>query len=166
MLMRQLKFSFLTSCALSFLLTACVSVSLGPKAPGRADVKFNEPASKFTRVSNANADIAWQSQKTGNTISYLSECPQTESSLDSMASEFHSVLADAKTTSREEKFFNGREALWTQSEGKLDGIDMKVASVVFKRNGCSFLITFVARKGRFKDEYPDYQHFLEGFQAP
>lgn len=172
MLTRYFTFcsSPLAAFALLFALAAttagCVSVSLGPTKAGKADVKINEPSQGFSRIGNTNADVAWQSQKTANTISYLSECPQTESSLESVTNEFHSVLTSLKILNKDTKFYNGRESLWTQSEGKLDGIEMKIASVVFKRNGCSYLLTYVARKDRFKEEYSAFQQFLDGFQAP
>lgn len=150
-----------------WMLTSCVSVSLGPNKAGRAsNVKYSAPAVPFGRMTDSNADIAWQSSKTSNTISYFSECPQSDSALESIADEFHSILTGAKVTDRKSNFFNGREAVWTQTIGKLDGIDMKISSVVFRRNGCSYLVSYVARKDRFDEEESTFTKFVEGFRAP
>lgn len=147
--------------------TGCVSVQLGPGKAGRASgVTYSNPAVPFQKISDGNADMAWQSSKTSNTISFFSECPQSEAALDAIAEEFHSVLKSPKMVERKNNFFNGREALWTQTEGKLDGIEMKIASTVFRRNGCSYLLTYVARKDRFNDEYSAFMNFTEGFRAP
>lgn len=148
-------------------ITGCVSVQLGPGKAGRAaGVSFKEPASPFHKITDNNADSAWQSSKTSNTISFFSECPQSDAPLEGISDEFHAILKNSKVVDRKMNFFNGREALWTQTEGKLDGIEMKVASAVFRRNGCSYLLTYVARKNRFVDEHATFTQFTEGFKAP
>lgn len=148
-------------------ISGCVSVNLGPSKAGRASgVSLQDPGNPFSKISNGNADGAWQSTKTSNTISFFSECPQSDSPLEGIAEEFHGILKDPKIVERQSNFFNGREALWTQTEGKLDGIEMKIASLVFRRNGCSYLLTYVARKDRFNDEHSAFRKFTEGFKAP
>lgn len=145
----------------------CVSVNIGPKKAGRAEnVRTVSPVGDFESISQSSADQAWQSRSTGNTISYLSECPEPPLSLDVLTSESLAVLNDHKVIEQKTKFFNAREALETWSEGTLDGIPMKMQSLVFKRNGCSFLITYAARKDRFAAEEKQFAGFLESFQAP
>ncbi|PWU16142.1 MAG: hypothetical protein C5B49_10890 [Bdellovibrio sp.] len=163
--MKPLIFSlFLT---LAFFESGCVSVNLGPGKTGKAnEVKFTEPDGAFRRVNNASADRAWQSHKTGNTISFFSECPESEGSLQSISDDFLTVLKDSHVTGRTSDFFNGRESLDLQAEGKIDGIDMKVSTLVFKRNGCSYLLSYVSRQDRFETEHQQYLGFLKSFRAP
>lgn len=163
---RALFFPFFFLALLS-LTAGCVSVTLGPSQPGRAkDVRFASPPSPFQRLDNTAADMAWQSPRTGNTLSFFSECPPAEANLESLTEEFTSILRSAEIKERRSDFFNGRESLWAQTEGTLDGIPMRIASMVFKRNGCSYLLSFVGRKSRFKEEYAHFENFLKGFQAP
>jgi len=146
---------------------SCVSVNIGPKKAGRAEnIRTSPPGNSFQSISETAADQAWQSQKTGNTISYLSECPEPAMSLELLTSESLAVLKNNHVIEQKTKFFNGREALATRAEGTLDGIGMKMQALVFKRNGCSFLITYAARKDRFNDELHEFTQFLESFQAP
>jgi hypothetical protein len=152
---------------LSSTLGGCVSVNLGPKKAGRAEnVRTTAPGGDYQPVKDTAADQAWQSAKTGNTISYLSECPEASMSLENLTNEALAVLRDREVIEQNSKFFNSRAALETMATGNLDGIQMKMHAVVFKRNGCSFLITYAARKNNFKDEEKFYLQFLESFQAP
>lgn len=148
-------------------LAGCVSVNIGPKKPGRAEnVRASAPGGAFAAVKDTAADQAWQSAKTGNTISYLSECPEPPMSLENLTAESLAVLRDREVLAQETKFFNARAALDTLATGTLDGIAMKTRALVFKRNGCSYLITYTARQTHFDEEEAFYRRFLESFQAP
>lgn len=149
------------------LLSGCVSVNIGPKQAGRSQgLRVENPADPFVAMKDSTADQAWQSTRTGNMIAYLSECPEPAMGLDILTSESLAVLKNNKVIDQKNKFFNGREALETRAEGSLDGIAMKMSTLVFKRNGCSFLITYAARKDHYADEEQIFVRFLEGFQAP
>lgn len=151
----------------SLLLNGCVSVNLGPRKAGRAsNIRYQAPGVDFQDADNSSADKAWQSRKTGSTISFLSECPEPSLPLEAMTREFVGVLKDSRFLEQNEKFFNGREALQSVAVGSLDGIPMKIESLVFKRNSCSYLLTFVARQDRFNEEVQQFLSFLDGFQAP
>lgn len=151
----------------TFFLSGCVSVNLGSGKPTRSkDVRFQAPNGSFKSISNANADQAWQNENTGNTISFLTECPPPESSLEGMTEEFTGILKSKQIKSTKEDFFNGREALHTWTEGKLDGIPMKVHSLVLKKNGCSFLLTLVGRTKVFDQDQAEFDQFLKSFEAP
>lgn len=158
---------FAIFCLLLTCLTGCVSVNIGPKKPGRAEnVRAGVPEGSFTAIKDTAADQAWQSTKTGNTISYLSECPEPPMSLENLTNESLAVLRDREVVSQDTKFFNARAALETVATGTLDGIAMKTQALVFKRNGCSYLITYTARTVNFDQEVAAYRRFLESFQAP
>lgn len=151
----------------AFYLCGCVSVSLGSgKVNRQSEVKFRAPNGNFKEISNSNADQAWQNSETGNTISFLTECPPPDSSLEGLTEEFTNVLKNKQVKEKKEDFYNGREALHTWSEGKLDGIAMKVHSLVFKKNGCSYLLTYVGRAKVFDKGQLDFTEFISGFEAP
>lgn len=157
--------------AISFLvlLNGCVSVNLGPKKPGRAEgIQLTPPAVPFVEVKDKEiiADQSWQSRDTGGTISYLSECPETAMSLDALTNETLSVFRAPTIEKQTEDFFNGRESLVSFAGGKMDGIAMRMQAVAFKRNGCSYLITFVSRQEKFDRELEHFTRFLQGFKAP
>lgn len=145
----------------------CVSVNLGSGKTNRSsEVKFRAPTGAFKEISNSSADQAWQNPETGNTISFLTECPQPDSSLEGLTDEFTNVLRSKQVKDKKEEFYNGREALHTWCEGKLDGISMKIHSLVFKKNGCSYLLTYVGRAKVFDREQTIFNEFISGFEAP
>lgn len=155
----------LLSCLGLFL--GCVSVNVGTEKPEKSNaVTFKEPLAPFERLKESSADQGWKNPKTGNTISYLSECPGPGGPLKDLAQELSGLLTSKQMVSQKEDFFNGREALRTQWSGKLEGIPMKLESVVFKKNGCAYTITYVGRSSKFEQEISFFETFLGGFQAP
>ncbi len=148
-------------------LTGCVSVNLGSgKTKRSTEVKFRAPNGNFKVISNSNADQAWQSSITGNTISFLTECPAPDTTLEALTEEFTGVLKSKQVKEKKEEFFNEREALQTWAEGKLDGILMKIHSLVFKKNDCSYLLTYVGRARVFDKDQSVFTDFISGFEAP
>lgn len=158
---RHFSFLLLLSC------TGCVSVNLGSgKVSKNTNINFQAPSQGFREISNPSADQAWQNSETGNTISFMTECPAPDSSLESMTDEFTSVLKSKQVKEKKEDFFNGRESLQTWAEGKLDGIPMKIRSLVFKKNGCSYLLTYVGRARVFEKNHEAFTEFISKFEAP
>ena len=157
---------FLPAFAIS-VMAGCVSVNIGQSQTERSQkVRAEAPASPFKKQDSSNADQSWQSEKTGNTISYFSECAESSASLEFLATEFGSILQNAKVINSSTRFYNGREAFESVTEGRLDGIPMKISSLVFKKNGCSYLISYVARTDRFNTDEASFKTFIEKFQAP
>jgi hypothetical protein len=141
--------------------SGCVSVQLGGSKAKKSDnISVDTPDSPFVQISDSNSDQTWQNQKTGNTISYLSECPQPEASLEAIAAEFNLALGSIEGLKKEKTFFAGREALRSNATGQIDGIKMQLYSIVVKKNGCSYVLTYVGRSDRFEQDYRAYEHFL------
>lgn len=138
----------------------------GPKSKKSSDTSFLAPRSPFKEVKSEAADEAWQSTQTGNSIAFLSECqPAVEQSLKSLEDESVNVLSEVQVLKSSHPTFNGRESSYTVAEGKVDGIPVKLALVVFKKNGCNFTISYTARKSTFDSEIRTFDTFLEGFRV-
>ena len=61
----------------SFLFTifGCVSINVPQtKVEKSQSVEFKKPGSGFKKVSAEDVDAAWRSSKTGNSISFISDC--------------------------------------------------------------------------------------------
>lgn len=153
---------------MSLLLSSCVSVELpsGKTKPAK-DVTFSEPSSPFSSIKSKSADHAWQSSKTGNTISFLSECGGTaDPSLQSLETESLSALNKLEILKTETKTFNGREARQTISAGTIDGVPVALALVVFKKNGCNYTLSYGGVEKQFNSELSVFEKFKDGFKAP
>lgn len=148
----------------------CVSVKLGAgggenkRAEG---VEYREPSSTFTRTENPHVDVSWQNGRTGNVLSYLSDCKDpSDPPLDSIVQGVIAGLSDLKIDSRETVDIQGREGRRVLASGKVDGVPSLIDLLVFKRNHCIYILTYVGVKNSFSQDRAEFGKFIEGFRAP
>jgi len=148
-------------------LGACVSVKIPTGAGNPAkDVKYADPTSPFKEIKVTSGDKAWLSSKTGNTISYISDCNgSADPSLQQIEGESLAVLDKLKIVQTQNLEFNGREAVRTLAQGEVDGVSVKTELVVFKKNGCNFTLSFGGVAKTFDSEKTYFEKFLESFKA-
>ncbi|WP_246845153.1 hypothetical protein [Bdellovibrio sp. NC01] len=153
---------------MSFLFAGCVSVQLpGGKITPAKDVSFEEPSAPFKKIKAINADKTWQSEKTGNTISFLSECGGTaDPSLQSIETESLSAMNNLRIVSTENLQYNGREARQTISTGEVDGVSVQLALLIFKKNGCNYTLSYGGLQKQFTPELRYFEKFKSEFKAP
>ncbi len=166
--MKNHRLQYLILIGLMFCMGACVSVKL-PSSTGTPakDVEYNSPKKPFHEIKVLAGDKAWLSSKTGNTISFLSDCNGTvDPSLQQLQSESLVVLDKLKILQTKNFDFNGREALLTQAQGEVDGIPVKTELIVFKKNNCNYTLSFGGILNNFDDEKKYFDSFSESFKAP
>ncbi len=149
-------------------LSGCVSVNLGPGKAKKSDgVQVTAPPSQFKSVDPLHADEAWQSRETGNTISYFSECQsQNESTIEAMAADSLAALSDPVVLKEQKLTYNQREAQRSSAKGTVDGVQVLLDVLVFKKNGCNYTITYSGIAAKFPRETKDFEDFLQRFKAP
>lgn len=161
---------------------ACVSVNIGPGKVEKSDgVQFQAPAAGFRQISKteakSGADSAWTNSATGSTIAYQSTCGDSaETSLESVAEDLFVGFEQAKTLKKERVPFDGREALDVEMEGKVDGVQTRVRAVVYRKNDCAYVLTFVAlpkslvadtaSKPAASGDLAEFSKFISSFKAP
>ena len=160
------NFSFVL--ILLVLLWGCVSVQLPSTKSSRSkDANFREPSSPFKDFSAAQADHAWISEKTGNTISYISECNnQNDPPLEQIESESLSSLSQLELIKSDDIKYNDRTARTSIHRGKLDGVPVAIALVIFKKNGCDYSLSYGGLESKFKQEENIFNKFVESFKVP
>lgn len=163
--------------ALSYILIAiaivassngCISVNIAPERSEQAsNVTFVAPSPEFAEVESAGTDRTWRHNQNGNAISYVSEC---SSSLDQSLERIrHGVVAginDLAMEQEESLTYNTREALRSRARGKVEGIETKLDLLVFKKNGCLYILTYVGLPDHFPKNQQDFESFIERFRAP
>lgn len=153
---------------MSLLLSSCVSVELpsGKITPANG-VEYTSPGGAFNEIKAKNADKTWLSSKTGNTISYLSECGNTsEPSLQSIETESLSAISKLEILKSDTITFNGREARQTVSAGTIDGVPVAMSLLIFKKNGCNYTLSYGGLEKQFNLEKDEFEKFKQGFKAP
>lgn len=145
-----------------------MSVQLpGGKVAPAKDVEFKSPRSPFKEITSANSDKTWLSEKSGNTLSYLSECGnKNEPSLKQIESESLGALTNLQQLKSTELTFNGRAARLSTNKGDLDGVPVQIALLIFKKNGCNYTLSYGGVDSKFSEEEHYFSTFLESFKAP
>lgn len=166
--LRNFSLAFL-SILILMMISSCVSVKIptgGSDKVRAAGVEFVAPANPFSPVATELADQQWTSSKTGNSISYFTECKvRNEPSLEVLEKEVLSAIDQAEVK-REKLIYNDREALRIKALGRVDGVAVEIDSLIFKKNTCSYTLTFGGRKGSLKNEQSVFDSFLKDFKAP
>ena len=160
--------NFIFLCGLALSLTSCVAVNIGPGKPSKADgLKYNAPREPFTEIKNTSVDHAWKNHKTGNTIAFLSECKASdEVPLKNLESESLAGLDNKQVLSSEEFQYNEREAIRSSAQGSVDGVPVRMKLVIFKKNDCTFTLSFVGRASQFNWDDSEFSKFTDSFKVP
>jgi len=147
----------------------CVTVNLGDgsKATKAKGVEYTEPASPFTKESRETVDAAWKNAKNGNAISYLSDCKDpSDPPLDHIVQGVLAGMSEVKIESTESPMIQGREARHVVAAGKVDGVPTGTELIVFKRNTCIYILTYVGVQKFFPENRAAFTQFAAGFRAP
>lgn len=160
--------TFLPLLFLGSLFTGCISLQLpGSKNQRAKNVQTLDPVKPFKKIKADNADQTWISSNTGNTISFLSECGNAnDTSLQIIESESLGAISNLSRNKTQELNYNGRQAQQTEATGEVDGVKVKIVLLVFKKNGCSYLISYGGVEKDFDQELSHFETFKENFKAP
>lgn len=150
------------------MLTSCVSIQLQERKVEKSkDVKFLEPKGDFKEYKTQSSDKTWISHNTGNAIAYFSECNDpSDASLSVIQRESLATLAQSEVIESKLTTFNDREALWTYARGIMEGIRVDVQLMIFKKNQCTYSLSYVGREKSFKKEVDQFDNFVKSFKAP
>ena len=150
------------------LCTSCVSVELGPKRPTRASgVRYAAPPKPFVKASADNVDEIWRNPGNGNAISFLSECNDpADPTLHAIEQGVLSGLYPYSYTSQNDIKHEGRAARRVQVKGIVDGVASIVDLLVFKRNSCIYILSYVGLEQQHASNLKTFEDFISGFHAP
>lgn len=146
----------------------CVSVNLGTSRTHRAEgVRYSEPKSPFVKQDLDAVDAAWKNPRNGAVISYLSECQDPlDPPLDQIVSGVLNGLSQLRVEQEETLTFQEREARRVRAEGRVDGVPSLIDLLVFKRNHCIYILSYVGVKDAFAAHHSEFDRFLRGFRVP
>jgi hypothetical protein len=148
--------------------TGCVSVSLGPPHPTHSSgVRFTAPPKPFEKSSAENVDEIWRDPKNGNAISYLSECNDpADPTLHAIEQGVLSGLYPYTYISQEDTTYEGRAARRALVKGVVDGVPSLVDLLIFKRNNCLYILSYVGLEQHHHQQQKAFEDFIAGFHAP
>ena len=150
------------------LLSGCVSVELGSDKTQKATgVKYSPPPAPFQQSAGTNVDAIWRNSKNGNAISFMSDCADTsDPSLQSIEQGVLSGIYPYTYQSQKDLSFEGRAARRIQVIGQVDGVESTVDLLIFKRNSCIYILSYVGLAQVHSENEKQFGDFTEGFHAP
>ena len=117
-------------------------------------------------VEPGSADAAWWNAELRSTIYADSQCgtQYEDSTLDRLATHLTSGLDNSQEVERSELFVGERAALLRVVEGRLDGVPVRIAAVVFKRNRCNFDLLFIAPPHHYEEGRAVFMGAVQSFK--
>jgi hypothetical protein len=148
--------------------SSCVSVNIKSGQTKKADdVSLREPPAPFEDTQTELADRSWRNPRNGNTISFQSICEEAaDPTLVTIRANHIAGIQNPIVDSEERKSYNSRAALFTKVSGQVDGVPVMLDLVIFKKNNCSYTLTYLGLKSKFQDNHKAFLKFLDGFKAP
>ena len=165
---RRLRFAALTTLFLCIMHSvSCVSVSLPTTSNEKASgVQHAKLSSDFQQFFPEHVDAAWKNQKNGNSISYYSECNSKE------PASFKNIqkgLVRSVQSAQVERELNiriaGETGLRSIVSGRVDSKISLVDLIIFSKEKCIFILTYVARKESFLQNQKDFEQFYQSFEV-
>lgn len=153
---------------LFFFIAGCISVDLKPKATATKSefVAFNTPPTPFEEIKAPTGDKVWVSGRTGNTISYLSECnTNLDTKIDDLMTDATNFLNDRKEIETTVKLYNHRKSIQSLISGDVDGIHVKLLLIIFRKNQCTYTLTYGGVLEKFNDESQIFTDFVSHFRV-
>lgn len=147
--------------------TSCISVQVPFEASTKAEnLSYKAPASPFSQLVTDVADAAWISDKTGNTISFLSECKRQNEKIEDVAFESVKAIEKLKILKREKTEVNGRNAFEITASGLVDQARVKTIVTTVQSGACFISLTYGGLDKSFQSELGQYEKFKSEFKAP
>ncbi len=153
---------------LFFSMVGCVSVGISDTKIERARaVHFRAPTSPYAEVAHGNLDRLWKNSSNGNTISYLSECSETnDPDLVAVQTGILRGVSQLNILKSDTITYNDREALHTVATGKVDGVATTMELMIFKKNGCLYTLNYVGLASHFNKDQKIFNDFIGQYRAP
>lgn len=149
--------------------SACVSVKLGDGQAKRSEgVSFTAPGdAAYQKLETPRADAAWKNAKNGNTIAFQSACGEaSEGPLESVAQELLGAFDANVEPQLQRRPFDGREAIDLEADGKVDGVATRMRAILYRKNGCSYVLTQIGRTQSHASDREVFEKFTRSFRAP
>lgn len=146
--------------AAPFLFVACVSSILKESPPTFSnEVEYKDPASPFSKLKTS-VYPSWKNQKTGNVISLISDCdPNSNLSPAQLQRIVEDSLTGVQVVSEENSTLQDKPALTKNIKGLLDGTDIELLSVSFRRKSCGYVSSLAGKIGSLQQDRAEFEAF-------
>lgn len=120
---------------------------------------------KWQRIPASHAALAFRDEEDGSTIVVNGRCgvDGEDVPLDALTHHLFIRFTEREILEQAVVPFDRREAMRTVIRAKLDGVPMKFAVWVLKKDGCVYDLAYMAAPARFDRGAPRFDRFVRGF---
>jgi hypothetical protein len=120
---------------------------------------------RWQRVAVSHASLAYRDQADGGTIVVNGRCgvDGEDVPLEALTQHLFLRFTEREILEQARVPFDRREAMRTLIRAKLDGVPMKFAVWVLKKDGCVYDLAYMASPARFDRGAPEFDRFVRGF---
>ena len=130
---------------------------------GAPPYRVVSPSASWQRLPDAGDRVAFHHDG-GGTIAANATCDKADDvPLDVLTNHLLFGIDDRREQTRTPITIDGRAALRTRLDGKLDGVPVALELVVLKKDGCTYDLLLIASPGAFAQREPEFTRFVAGF---
>jgi hypothetical protein len=120
----------------------------------------------WRRVDFQDNDLAYVSEDGQHVIATNATCKEYEDApLKVLLRHLLMGFTEPKTLNQETKMLDGREALFSHSTAKLDGIPRELSLVVMKKDGCIYDFMQICPVGQWDRDRAAFDQLLQQFRT-
>lgn len=111
--------------------------------------------------------LAFADHATGGAVEINAQCGKDADDVPLSALTKHLLIGYTERNFREEKLLplDGREALHTVVDAKLDGVQVTLDAYVMKKDGCVYDLVYVAKPSTYEAAAAGFAAFVAGFHT-
>lgn len=145
---------------------SCATPLKGSWVKGEVQYRLKEPDERqWRRVSFTENDAAWEARNTSHVLASNATCREHgDPSLEVLTQHLLFGFTDRTLEGQQSMELDGREALHSVYEAKLDGVPVTIELVVLKKNGCVHDFTYISPQGHSEEYRPQFDELVASFQ--
>lgn len=139
-----------------FAAAACTGARAARRLEGRYTLA--SPGADWRSIPAGGADHAWFNDSLGASIYADSNCGKhfEDGVLDDLSTHLTAGIASGAPLREERLILADRDALLRISDGALDGVPVRIGSVVLNKDACTYDLVMVSPPGEFEAGWKDF----------
>ncbi len=123
-------------------------------------------SAQWQQLKFADNDLAWVHQGSAHVLSINATCQEHgDPGLDVLTTHLLFGFSERTLKARTTAMLDGREAMLSNYEAKLDGVPVEIDVAVMKKDDCVHDFIYVSPIGRAQEHKPEFDRLLSQFTA-
>jgi hypothetical protein len=143
------------------------SLTSGKSGAEEGRYELGKPGRGWSRVAPGGADRAWFHTDLGASIYVDSNCKARfeDKPLNALITHLTFGMTEGQPEREEQLVIDGRAALFRIYKGNIDGVNLKIAAVVIKKNRCVYDGLYIASPSDFETGLGGFMAVISGLES-